>query len=171
MPIRTYGQRPRAPRSRVLNRAAIRASIPIPAMLKNGLVPSIPASIVARLAIEGAVDGNAGVVRTAERRGEAIAGSGGDQSECGAGTHQSRADLVEPCLAAPQRSPVSVIVYGGARELRGVSRTLGEMNGAVKPPPLERLLDQRAPLSGHRASAPAPEMGIDDGNDLHDSLL
>src|SRR4029450_1357277 len=45
---------------------------------------------VAGLAIEGAVDGDAGVVRTAERRGEAIAGSGGGQSEGGAGTPQPR---------------------------------------------------------------------------------
>ena len=64
-----------------------------------------------------------------------------------------------------------MIVRGGARELPRVSRTLGEMNGAVKPPPIERLLDQRAPLSGHARVGAGAGNGVDDRNDLHDSLL
>jgi hypothetical protein len=45
------------------------------------------------------------------------------------------------------------------------------MNGTVEPPPTERVLDQRAPLVGRARVGAGAGNGVDDGNDLHDSLL
>ena len=106
-----------------------------------------------------------------ERSGEAVARAGGDQAERGARAQQRRSDLVDGAVAAPHDHEIRAIAGRGPRQLARVSGALGEMNPPSKPPPIERFGDQRAPLFGDARIGAGAGNGVDDRNDLHDSLL
>ena len=78
---------------------------------------------------------------------------------------------VDRAVASPDDDQVAAIVRGRSRELARVTGALGEMDVAAKPPPIERIGNQRPPLFSDARIGAGAGNRVDDRNDLHDSLL
>ena len=149
----------------------MRASTPMPAMLKNGRSASRPASIGRGAPSSARSSAACESIEQAERRGEAVPGAGRHETERGRGAEERRARFVDRAVAAPDDHEVGAAVCRGARQLACVSGALGEMNAAGELSPIERLRDQRAASFGDVAVRAGAGDGVDDRDDSHDSLL
>src|SRR5688572_3261845 len=142
-----------------------------PGDVEEGPGAEHPCIDCARRAVDRPVNRDSGIDGTAERSGEAVSRAGGDQAERGARAQQRRSDLVDGAVATPHDHEIRAIANRGPRQLACVPGALGELNPSVKPATLERVRDQDAPLFRDTRIGAGARNRVDDGNDVHDSLL